>query len=90
MLAYTREYTDGKYYYALIPMKDMGNVVILENKLTNTLLKRYFTTDDEAAIIIFESLIDLQEERGSEEVEKYKISDMLGKEFASRVKIECE
>lgn len=90
MLSHNREYSDGKYLYAIIVMEDRGNVIVLENQLTKDTLKRYHTEDDEAAIAIFESMIELQDEKGDQALENYKINEMLAKDLSSRVRVDHE
>jgi len=90
MLAHSREHSDGKYYYAIIPFEGLGNVIVLENQLTKTTLKKYFTEDDETAIAIFESLVELQQDRGDVELENFKVKDRLQFEFTSRVRVDKE
>jgi len=93
MLKHSREYSDGKYRYAIIPLREdeeYGNAVILENVLENRPLKKYFTNDDETAIAIFESMIELHDDRGAELLEKYKIAEILSKEYSGRVTVELE
>jgi hypothetical protein len=90
MLAHSREYGDGKYYYAILPMKDLGNLVILERGEEHETLKKYFTEDDETAIAIFEDMVQLQEERGDIDLENYKVGNRLQFEFVSRVRVDKE
>ncbi len=90
MLAHVREYNDGQFSYAVIPMHNIGNVVVLENILTNETLKKYFTEDDDAAIAIFESMIECQFNEGNDLLKKYKVAERLGAEVTNRVKIDHE
>jgi hypothetical protein len=90
MLAHSREYTDGKYYYAIIPFEDAGHVIVLENTLAKETLKKYFTEDDESAIAIFESMIQLQEERGDIDLENYKLKERLQLGLTERVRVDKE
>jgi hypothetical protein len=87
---HSREYEDGQYYYGVIPMKDLGNVVILENLMTKETVKKYFTEDDDAAIAVFESMIDCQFNEGSEFLKKYKMFDRVPGDVSNRVKVEVE
>jgi hypothetical protein len=90
MLEHSREYTDGKFNYAVIPVKNVGNVVILENELSGKTLKKYFTEDDDSAIAIFESMIECQFNEGDDLLLKYKVSERLAGEYSNRVKVEVE
>jgi hypothetical protein len=90
MLAHSREYTDGKYYYAVIPFEGIGHVIILEDTLAKETLKKYFTEDDESAIAVFESMIQLQEERGNEELKNYKLKERLQLGLTDNVRVDKE
>jgi hypothetical protein len=90
MLAHSREYSDGKYYYGIIPFEGIGHEIVLKNMLTKETLKRYFTEDDESAIAIFESMIQLQEERGDVELENYKLKDRLQLGLTDNVRVDQE
>jgi hypothetical protein len=90
MLAHSREYSDGKYYYGIIPIEGMGHEIVLKNLLTEETLKKYFTEDDESAIAVFESMIQIQEERGNVDLENYKLKDQLQLGLTDVVRVDKE
>lgn len=90
MLAHSREYNDGQYYYAILPIENLGNLIVLHNELTETPLKKYFTEDDESALAIFESMIECQFNEGNSMLEKYKVGERLAFEMTSRIRVDLE
>lgn len=90
MLSFTREYTDGRYVFMAMPILGRGNMVTLEDKLRGVSLKQYFTTDDEAALALFESMMQCYNERGPENLEMYKSKDNIPGELNSRIENKIE
>jgi hypothetical protein len=76
MLLFPREYTDGKFVYMIIPVENM-NIVKLFDKIEKKLLKEYETEDDEAALYIFQSMIDTQERFGYPDLLNFKMKEQL-------------
>jgi len=85
MLTHDREYGDGKYSFKIVPIGEAGNLIKLENMVSNKIIKQYFTKDDETAFVIFESLLDCYRAYSDEGVEKYKYKEQLPSEFQNRI-----
>jgi hypothetical protein len=90
MLMFTREYTDGRYVFMAMPILGKGNMVTLEDKLKGASLKQYFTTDDETALALFESMMSCYNDKGAEHLELYKSKDNIAAEYDNRIEQKIE
>jgi hypothetical protein len=89
MLTFNREYKDGKYVYLLIPVKNT-NYVKLIDEIDKKMVKEYKTEDDEAALYIYQSLIDIQERFGYDFLLNFKVKDQLPGYLVSNVEVIVE
>lgn len=66
MLEFVREVFDGKYRIraeTIDPATGMNKISVTDT-LADKVIKKYFTDDDEAAIALFQTILDVYDSRG--------------------------
>jgi hypothetical protein len=87
----SREWNDGRYYFKLIPIEQVGYVIRLDDKYRNDYnMKQYFTKDDESAIVVFDAMMECYEREGEEALSLFDAKARLGPHYGGYLEVNVE
>jgi hypothetical protein len=81
MLRNSREFFDGRFWFSLTVIPDIGYLISSADKTKEGMLKEYMTKDDECALSVFDALIGTYHREGENALEKFKIKDRLSEDY---------
>ena len=73
-----REWKDGRFQFVLVPIKDVGYMIKVDDNIKQQPnIKQYFTKDEDAAMGTFDALIGCYNREGETALERFDITDRL-------------
>lgn len=77
MLTYNRKHEDGKYVFEMKIVDNEDYIISLFNVIDSIMLKEYKTRDDDSALAIYDTLIDVYLNEGEEKLQKFEVNVRL-------------
>ena len=83
-----RNYFDGRYDFNMKPHNNVNYIVSVEDKMSDVpSLKEYVTEDDDTALAVFESMVEIYMQFGEVNLINYKVAEQLQSRYSELVTV---